>query len=81
MKNEIVELLEDLENSNEILNPTEELELMKGDWKLLFSTIKITGSKRTKLGLRQFVDLGEFVQSIDIQNSVAVSLDFTFVFE
>jgi hypothetical protein len=31
------------------------------------------GSKKTKLGLREFVKLGAFTQSIDVQNSVAVS--------
>ena len=37
-----------------------------GEWKLLYSTISILGSKRTKLGLRDFISLGDFVQAIDV---------------
>lgn len=39
---------------------------VKGEWKLLYSTISILGSKRTKLGLRDFITLGDFVQIIDV---------------
>ena len=37
-----------------------------GCWKLLYSTITILGSKRTKLGLRDFITLGDFFQNIDV---------------
>ena len=39
---------------------------VKGEWKLVYSTISILGSKRTKLGLRDFIALGDFVQIIDV---------------
>lgn len=39
---------------------------MGGKWKLIYSTITILGSKRTKLGLRDFITLGDFHQNIDI---------------
>lgn len=47
---------------------------MKGDWKLLYSTISILGSKRTKLGLRDFINLGDFVQIIDVDQVCCVKL-------
>lgn len=37
-----------------------------GAWKLIYSTITILGSKRTKLGLRDFIELGDFIQCINI---------------
>lgn len=37
-----------------------------GCWKLLYSTIRILGSKRTKLGLRDFISLADFLQIIDV---------------
>lgn len=37
-----------------------------GAWKLIYSTITILGSKRTKLGLRDFITLGDFVQIINV---------------
>ncbi len=42
------------------------LNQVEGEWKLLYSTISILGSKRTKLGLRDFINLGDFVQIIDV---------------
>lgn len=39
---------------------------MVGTWKLVYSTITILGSKRTKLGLRDFISLGDFYQNIDV---------------
>ncbi|CAI6000488.1 unnamed protein product [Closterium sp. NIES-64] len=36
-----------------------------GEWRLLYSTIAILGSKRTKLGLRDFISLGDFLQIVD----------------
>jgi hypothetical protein len=40
---------------------------VEGEWKLLYSTISILGSKRTKLGLRDFIMLGDFIQVIDVK--------------
>lgn len=37
-----------------------------GAWRLIYSTITILGSKRTKLGLRDFITLGDFFQSINV---------------
>lgn len=37
-----------------------------GCWKLVYSTITILGSKRTKLGLRDFINLGDFLQIISV---------------
>jgi hypothetical protein len=36
-----------------------------GCWRLVYSTISILGSRRTKLGLRDFISLGDFFQTID----------------
>lgn len=47
-----------------------------GCWKLLYSTITILGSKRTKLGLRDFITLGEFFQIIDIEKVLYTSKSF-----
>jgi hypothetical protein len=38
-----------------------------GCWKLIYSTISILGKKRTKLGLRDFISLGDFLQIIDVE--------------
>jgi hypothetical protein len=46
-------------------------------WRLLYSTIAITGHKRMKLGLGEFVMLGDFVQSIDTDTALAVRLRLT----
>jgi len=59
------------------------LNQVKGEWKLLYSTISILGSKRTKLGLRDFINLGDFVQIIDVDQVCCVNVFFhgmTFVF-
>lgn len=40
---------------------------MDGCWKLIYSTISILGKKRTKLGLRYFISLGDFLQIIDVK--------------
>ena len=45
-----------------------------GCWRLVYSTISILGSKRTKLGLRDFISLDEFFQIIDVAK---VQLVFT----
>ena len=38
-----------------------------GCWKLIYTTISILGKKRTKLGLRDFISLGDFLQIIDVK--------------
>ncbi|CAA6660530.1 unnamed protein product [Spirodela intermedia] len=47
----------------ESLNPTP----------LLYSTITILGTKRTKLGLRDFISLGDFFQRIDVAQGKAIN--------
>ncbi|OAE29957.1 hypothetical protein AXG93_669s1050 [Marchantia polymorpha subsp. ruderalis] len=39
---------------------------VKGEWRLLYSTISILDVKRTKLGLRDFIALRDFLQIIDV---------------
>nr|XP_011468875.1 PREDICTED: probable plastid-lipid-associated protein 7, chloroplastic isoform X3 [Fragaria vesca subsp. vesca] len=45
-----------------------------GCWKLVYSTITILGSRRTKLGLRDFISLGDFYQNIDVAKGKAVNV-------
>ncbi|KXZ56946.1 hypothetical protein GPECTOR_1g853 [Gonium pectorale] len=72
-KARILALIAELEQHNTHKAPTADLDSVAGDWRLLYSTITITGVKRTKLGLREFVRLGEFTQHIDAANSLAVN--------
>uniref|UniRef100_I1KTF0 Plastid lipid-associated protein/fibrillin conserved domain-containing protein n=1 Tax=Glycine max TaxID=3847 RepID=I1KTF0_SOYBN len=65
-KSEIESLVKQLESLNPTPFPTLELEKVAGCWRLVYSTISILGSKRTKLGLRDFISLDDFFQSIDI---------------
>uniref|UniRef100_A0A803PJB4 Plastid lipid-associated protein/fibrillin conserved domain-containing protein n=1 Tax=Cannabis sativa TaxID=3483 RepID=A0A803PJB4_CANSA len=48
--------------------------LVAGNWKLVYSTITVLGAKRTKLGLRDFISLGDFFQTIDVAKSKAVNV-------
>ncbi|XP_073146060.1 fibrillin protein 5 homolog [Henckelia pumila] len=73
-KSEIGKLVELLESQNPTPEPTLCLEKVAGAWKLIFSTITILGSRRTKLGLRDFINLGDFVQSIDLAEGKAVNV-------
>ncbi|TYI02161.1 hypothetical protein ES332_A11G251400v1 [Gossypium tomentosum] len=66
-KYDIEALVKLLESHNPTPDPTLNLEKLGGCWKLVYSTITILGSKRTKLGLRDFITLGEFFQIIDIE--------------
>eukprot|EP00897_Mesotaenium_endlicherianum_P006656 jgi/Mesen1/6018/ME000306S05288 len=72
-KAEIESLVAELEALNPLPRPTDSLELVAGEWRLLYSTISILGARRTKLGLREFVKLGEFRQIIDLPQSRAVN--------
>ncbi|KNA13111.1 hypothetical protein SOVF_119700 [Spinacia oleracea] len=72
-KKEIEDLVMELEANNPTPNPTHTLDKVSGCWKLIYSTITILGSKRTKLGLRDFINLGEFLQIIDIAEGKAVN--------
>ncbi|PIN11569.1 hypothetical protein CDL12_15827 [Handroanthus impetiginosus] len=73
-KTEIEKLVELLESQNPTPEPTLCLEKVAGAWKLIYSTITILGSKRTKLGLRDFITLGDFFQSINVAEGKAVNV-------
>ncbi|KAL0449767.1 UNVERIFIED_CONTAM: Fibrillin protein 5 [Sesamum latifolium] len=73
-KAEVEELVELLESQNPTPKPTQCLEKVAGSWKLIYSTITILGSKRTKLGLRDFITLGDFLQSINVAEGKAVNV-------
>ncbi|KAL8477231.1 hypothetical protein ACS0TY_029503 [Phlomoides rotata] len=73
-KCEIQNLVLLLESLNPTAQPTHSLEKVAGAWKLIYSTITILGSKRTKLGLRDFITLGDFFQSINIAEGKAVNV-------
>ncbi|CAJ1937901.1 unnamed protein product [Sphenostylis stenocarpa] len=73
-KSEIESLVQQLESLNPTPYPTQELEMVAGCWRLVYSTISILGSKRTKLGLRDFISLDEFFQTIDISKGKAVNM-------
>uniref|UniRef100_A0A0A9GGT0 Plastid lipid-associated protein/fibrillin conserved domain-containing protein n=1 Tax=Arundo donax TaxID=35708 RepID=A0A0A9GGT0_ARUDO len=67
-RSEIHGLVELLESRNPTPEPTAVLqEKVDGCWKLIYSTISILGKKRTKLGLRDFISLGDFIQIIDVK--------------
>ncbi|GMH39719.1 hypothetical protein BSKO_07617 [Bryopsis sp. KO-2023] len=70
---EILALLRDLEDLNSVPAPLEHMEFVSGRWKLLFTTVRILGSKRSKLGLRSFVSLGNFTQTIDPDQRLAIN--------
>ncbi|XP_020215784.1 probable plastid-lipid-associated protein 7, chloroplastic isoform X1 [Cajanus cajan] len=73
-KSEIESLVKQLESLNPNPYPTLELDKVGGCWRLVYSTISILGSKRTKLGLRDFISLDDFFQTIDISKSKAVNV-------
>ncbi|KAL5175761.1 putative plastid-lipid-associated protein 7, chloroplastic [Glycine soja] len=74
-KSEIESLVKQLESLNPTPFPTLELEKVAGCWRLVYSTISILGSKRTKLGLRDFISLDDFFQSIDISKRVDINFE------
>ncbi|KAJ3700429.1 hypothetical protein LUZ61_004134 [Rhynchospora tenuis] len=74
-KSEIEGLVEILESQNPTPEPTTQLQdKVDGYWKLVYSTITILGSKRTKLGLRGFITLGDFFQIINVPEEKAVNV-------
>ncbi|KAF5480622.1 hypothetical protein F2P56_001358 [Juglans regia] len=73
-KSEIEGLVKLLESQNPTPDPTSKLDKVDGCWKLVYSTITILGSKRTKLGLRDFISLGDFFQIIDTAKGKAVNV-------
>lgn len=67
-RSEIHGLVELLESRNPTPDPTDKLQdKVDGCWKLIYSTISILGKRRTKLGLRDFISLGDFFQIIDVK--------------
>uniref|UniRef100_A0A0E0KQJ6 Plastid lipid-associated protein/fibrillin conserved domain-containing protein n=1 Tax=Oryza punctata TaxID=4537 RepID=A0A0E0KQJ6_ORYPU len=75
-RSEIHSLVELLESKNPTPEPTDKLqEKVDGCWRLIYSTISILGKKRTKLGLRDFISLGDFFQMIDVNEKVDITLD------
>lgn len=73
-KSEIEDMVKVLESLNPNPYPTVDLDKLGGWWKLIYSTITILGSKRTKLGLRDFISLGDFLQIIDVDKGKAVNV-------
>lgn len=73
-KSKIEDLVKMLESLNPNPHPTLDLDKLGGCWKLIYSTITILGSKRTKLGLRDFISLGDFLQVIDVAKGKAVNV-------
>ncbi|KAK6922865.1 Plastid lipid-associated protein/fibrillin conserved domain [Dillenia turbinata] len=72
-KSEIESLVKQLESKNPTPDPTLNLDKVSGCWRLVYSTLTILGSKRTKLGLRELITLGDFLQNIDIAEGKAVN--------
>ncbi|GMY12312.1 probable plastid-lipid-associated protein 7, chloroplastic [Fagus crenata] len=73
-KSGIEDLVKLLESQNPTPDPTLNLDKVGGCWKLVYSTITILGPKRTKLGLRDFISLGDFFQIIDIAKGKAMNV-------
>nr|GMD56520.1 probable plastid-lipid-associated protein 7, chloroplastic isoform X1 [Ipomoea batatas] len=73
-KNRIEQLVMLLESQNPTPEPTLCLDKVAGSWKLVYSTITILGSRRTKLGLRDLISLGDFFQNIDVAEGKAVNV-------
>ncbi|CAL9087888.1 unnamed protein product [Musa acuminata var. zebrina] len=74
-KSEIAGFVELLESRNPTPYPTDHLrDKVDGCWKLVYSTISILGSTRTKLGLRGFISLGDFFQIINVAKEKATNV-------
>ncbi|CAM0904674.1 unnamed protein product [Alopecurus aequalis] len=75
-RSEIHGLVELLESRNPTPDPTDKLQdKVDGCWRLIYSTISILGKRRTKLGLRDFISLGDFFQIIDVKQRVGIKLE------
>ncbi|KAB2597210.1 plastid-lipid-associated protein 7 [Pyrus ussuriensis x Pyrus communis] len=68
-KSQIEALVNQLESRNPTPDRVLNLQKVGGCWKLVYSTITILGSKRTRLRLRDFISLGDFFQNINIAKS------------
>ncbi|CAA0822088.1 Probable plastid-lipid-associated protein 7-chloroplastic [Striga hermonthica] len=73
-KSEIEKAVQLLESQNPTPEPTQSLEKVGGAWKLIYSTITVLGSKRTKLGLRDFITLEDIFQIINVAEGKAVNV-------
>ncbi|CAH9146187.1 unnamed protein product [Cuscuta epithymum] len=73
-KSKIEQLVKLLESHNPTPEPTLCLHKVVGSWKLVYSTITVLGAKRTKLGLRDLITLGDFFQIIDDSEAKAVNV-------
>ena len=62
-----------LEQLNTCTAPLEQIESVAGTWRVLYSSIRILGTKRSKLGLREFVKVGDLWQDVDAENSKATN--------
>ncbi|XP_078434414.1 plastid-lipid associated protein PAP / fibrillin family protein [Wolffia australiana] len=72
-RGEIEGLVSRLEQLNPTPQPTGKLHVVEGSWRLLYSSITILGAKRTKLGLRDFISLGDFIQTIHVAQGKAIN--------
>jgi PAP_fibrillin len=74
---EIHSLVTELEALNPLKAPARHLEHVDGDWRLLYSSIRILGTRRSKLGLREFVSIGDMIQGVDVASQMATNrVDF-----
>ncbi|DBA94635.1 TPA: hypothetical protein ACH3X1_002207 [Trebouxia sp. C0004] len=65
-------LLSELQQSAVGQHPTDDLAQLSGKWNLLYTSLVIKGARKTKLGLREFISLGDFEQIIDTESKTAV---------
>ena len=73
LQSTIEEECQRLEELNPCTTPLQPLESVAGTWRVLYSSIRILGTKRSKLGLREFVKVGELWQDIDAENHKATN--------
>ena len=69
----IADVLQQLELRSEVAEPMLNLASVSGKWRLLYTTVTITGVRKTKLGLREFVKLDDVCQTIDIDSRKAIN--------
>jgi hypothetical protein len=75
---EIHAVIERLERACPVISPTGNLQALDGTWRVLYSTIRILGTKRSKLGLREFVKIGDMWQNIESADGTATNIvDFS----